>query len=426
MANSLSDHVKIVEESNSFRDYLLPLDTPRLHPSDRDARTHAKMVFGDPKVFLTPVARQWEKNYQQPYKGFTTNGEVIPNLWKYNAKANGPTEAMATAAKALLEAATEDESKAFRYPVDAREWRSWSNPEVIVVDCGLRMDEMSKPLRSAVHGLLKASLSAEGYTKVHTAMLMNDFLGDLTKLKNVMNADSYHFCLFGEPSDSKPWGFNIFGHHLCLNVFTLAGEVVVGPFFVGAEPNIIDEGPHKGLEVLNREETAGLAFMKSLSSEQQAKATLKGDINDIDGSTMECGRWNPADLRGLGGAHQDNRIVPYEGLSAKDMTPSQRKALVDLIGVFNEILPDGPRELFLQRVEAHLDDTYFSWIGPVNDTTPFYFRVHGPIVMNEFDHHNGVWLANALPKKYHIHTIQRLPNRGDYGRALYDEWESKQ
>jgi len=25
-----------------------------------------------------------------------------------------------------------------------------------------------------------------------------------------------------------------------------------------------------------------------------------------------------------------------------------------------------------------------------------------------------------------IHTIQRLPNRGDYGTALCDEWKEKQ
>ncbi|KAF2765155.1 hypothetical protein EJ03DRAFT_319880 [Teratosphaeria nubilosa] len=425
MANDPRESSKIVETSGNFRDYLIPLDHPRLHPSDRDARTHAKGVLGNEEIFLVPVARGWLENYKQPYKGFTTNGNVVPDLWHYDASANGPTAAMTNAAHALIEAAQPEESKAFRYPVDAREWRAWSNPEVIVVDAGLRVEEMSPQLKKAVHDLLKASLSEPGYQKVRTAMLMNEFLGQLTQLKNVMNADSYHFCLFGEPSTDKSWGFNIFGHHLCLNVFSLAGEVIIGPFFVGAEPNIIDDGPNKGLEVLNKEEEAGLRFAKSLSPEQLKKAVIKGDINDITGDTMPCGRWNPADLRGLGGAHQDNRVVPFEGISGKDMTPEQRKEIVNIIGIFNEILPTGPKERLLKLVEKHLDETHFAWIGPINDSSPFYFRVHSPIVMNEFDHHNGVWLANALPKKYHIHTIQRLPNRGDYGTALYDEWVAK-
>lgn len=294
-----------------------------------------------------------------------------------------------------------------------------------MVDAGKRIEEMSDPLRQAVHDLLRASLSDVGYKKVWTAMLMNEFLGGLTRLTNVMNAHSYHFCLFGDPSEDGPWGFNVFGHHLCLNLFSLKGEVVIGPLFIGAEPNIIDEGPNKGMEVLNREEEAGLSFMKALSPEQQKQATLQGDIDDITGETMPCGTWNPADLRGLGGAHQDNRVVPYAGLPGRDMNGTQRTELLEIISIFNEVLPDGPRDVFLKRVEKHLDETYFGWIGPVNDQTPFYFRIHGPIVMNEFDHHNGVWLANALPKKYHIHTIQRLPNRGDYGTALYEEWKAK-
>ncbi|TKA74393.1 hypothetical protein B0A55_04526 [Friedmanniomyces simplex] len=422
MANDPSEAAKIVETSGNFRDYLIPLDHPRLHPSDRDARTHSQGVLGNEQIFLVPVARGWLKNYETPYKGLTTDGNVVPDLWHYDASANGPTAKMVEAAQALLKAASAEESKAFRFPIDAREWRAWSNPEVIVVDAGLRLEDMTEPLRAAVHTLLRASLSPVGYQKVHTAMLMNAFLGDLTRLTNVMNADSYHFCLFGTPSATEPWGFNLFGHHLCLNLFTLKGEVTAGPFFVGAEPNIIDEGPNQGLQVLNKEEEAGLAFMKALSPDQQRTATLQGDINDITGATMPRDRWNPADLRGLGGAHQDNRTIPFEGLAGAAMTPSQRAALLNLISIFNELLPSGPQRLFMRRVERHIDATHFAWIGPVNDTSPFYFRVHSPVVMEEFDHHNGVWLANALPKKYHIHTIQRLPNRGDYGTALYEEW----
>lgn len=130
MANDLASHNKIVETSGNFRDYLIPPDHPRLHPSERDARTHAKDVLGNPNIFLVPVAQGWLENYKQPYKGFTTDSNVVPDLWHIDPKANGPTKEMVEAAKAVLAAASTHESKAFRYPVDAREWRSWSNPEV--------------------------------------------------------------------------------------------------------------------------------------------------------------------------------------------------------------------------------------------------------------------------------------------------------
>lgn len=130
MANDLASHNKIVEVSGNFRDYVIPLDHPRLHPSDRDARTHAEGVLGNESIFLVPVARGWLDNYNQPYQGFTADGNVVPDLWHADPDARGPTKEMVDAANAVLAAASPEEAKAFRYAVNAREWRSWSNPEV--------------------------------------------------------------------------------------------------------------------------------------------------------------------------------------------------------------------------------------------------------------------------------------------------------
>jgi hypothetical protein len=40
------------------------------------------------------------------------------------------------------------------------------------------------------------------------------------------------------------------------------------------------------------------------------------------------------------------------------------------------------------------------------------------VVIVEFDHHSGVFLTNKEPAKFHIHTLLRTPNAGDYGMAL--------
>jgi hypothetical protein len=129
MANTLADHNKIVEVSKNFRDYLIPLDHPRLHPNDRDARTHGKGVLGNEQIFLTPVAKGWLENYRKPYHGFTADGKVQQGLWRADPQASGPTGEMVDAAKKLLSVANEKEKKAFQYEVNAKEWRSWSNPE---------------------------------------------------------------------------------------------------------------------------------------------------------------------------------------------------------------------------------------------------------------------------------------------------------
>lgn len=121
----------IVEKSANFRDYLIPLDHPRLHPSERNARDHAKGVLRNREIFLTPVAEGWLNNYNSQYRGFTTDGKVVPDLWHASPKANGPTKEMVDAAEQVLSTASAAERKAFSYAVDAREWRSWSNPEVM-------------------------------------------------------------------------------------------------------------------------------------------------------------------------------------------------------------------------------------------------------------------------------------------------------
>ena len=69
-------------------------------------------------------------------------------------------------------------------------------------------------------------------------------------------------------------------------------------------------------------------------------------------------------------------------------------------------------------VDAQLDETWFAWFGGTGDEDPFYYRIHSPVVLVEFDHHPGVVFDNREPSHHHIHTIVRTPNGGDYGADL--------
>ena len=173
---------------------------------------------------------------------------------------------------------------------------------------GLRLDECTTEVQSAVHKLMKASSSPEGYEKILGCCLTNDFLGHLVNGKKVLNEHSYNFRLFGTPSLTEPWGYTFFGHHLCLAVVVQGKRMVIGPTFMGAEPDRIDEGPHNGLRLFKTEELESLNLMQSLSPELQKKATLSVGM---DGASLPPDRWNPFDERHLGGARQDNRVVPF-------------------------------------------------------------------------------------------------------------------
>jgi hypothetical protein len=72
----------------------------------------------------------------------------------------------------------------------------------------------------------------------------------------------------------------------------------------------------------------------------------------------------------------------------------------------------------MREIEHYLGETHFAWIGQADEINPFYFRIHSPVALLEFDHHSGIFLANEDPARFHVHTIVRTPNGGDYGADL--------
>jgi hypothetical protein len=400
--------------SNNFRDLIPPPDHPRIAGiTERDAYSHAANALATrPRVQGLLAERR--ARLEQPFRGITTNGDVVPDLYTLADEA-APTGAMVEAAHVVLAVASDVERNRLRFAVDAPQWRMWSNPELYFDRFGLRLDELGHALREAILGLLHASLSAKGYAKARGAMRTNGFLGELVNAPRVMNEFSYNFSLFGEPSLTEPWGWNLFGHHLCLNCFVLNRQMVLSPDFVGAEPNCIDCGPYAGLALFQDEERLGLELMRALPEELQDRVRVYQLMHD---PAMPEGRWHPADQRHLGGAYRDNWIIPHEGAAVREFPAALRERLLELTAAYFDILPRGPFEARMRQIERHIDATYFCWIGGSGDEDPFYYRIQSPVAMIEFDHHSGVFLTNAEPAKCHIHTVIRTPNGNDYGKDL--------
>ena len=56
-------------------------------------------------------------------------------------------------------------------------------------------------------------------------------------------------------------------------------------------------------------------------------------------------------------------------------------------------------------------------MGGNEDDSVFYYRIHSPVILVEFDH-RGHRLDNDQPSRNHIHTVVRTPNGNDYGKDL--------
>lgn len=325
-----------------------------------------------------------------------------------------PIEDIVARTKVLLESLNPSQHAKLMYHIDSPEWRTWTNPEFLINDKGLRLDE-NPHLIEPIMNILKATLSPAGYQKAVGAMRINHFLGEIVKSPKILNEFSYNFALFGNPSVDRPWGWSFYGHHLCLNVFLYRHQIVVSPWFTGAEPNEIDEGTYAGTKILRTEERLGLDLMQSLTPELQQKAQIFKMMKD---PAMPWGRWNQDDQRHLAGAYRDNRVIPYEGVPISEMNSHQQKLVVEILNEYLLYLPDKARQMKVRQIESYFSETFFCWIGSFGNEDPFYYRIQSPVILVEFDHHSGVFLNNREPAKFHIHTLLRTPNGGDYGMAL--------
>jgi hypothetical protein len=73
---------------------------------------------------------------------------------------------------------------------------------------------------------------------------------------------------------------------------------------------------------------------------------------------MPPNRVHPGDERHLGGAFQDNRIIPPEGIRVAGMPAAARKHALAIAEAFVQLLPAAPRAARMREIEAHLDETW--------------------------------------------------------------------
>ncbi|KAL6251317.1 hypothetical protein RBB50_001525 [Rhinocladiella similis] len=415
---------KITLRSTNWRDFIPPPNSTRsIELANSNIYEWADLRTAEP--FVSEWSKIWEKHYNEPYRGITTDGQVIPDLYHLASEGEdhgAPVTKMVQAAEHVLAVATPQQRDILKKAVDAHEWRAWLNPEIYVYRHGLRLEEVSDDLVSAIHDLMHASLSDYGYHKASGCMKINHFLGEVVNGKKVLNVKSYNFTIFGTPSETEPWGWQLFGHHFDMNCFVIGTQMVVSPVFMGAEPNIIDDGPYKGLELFTDQEQTALALINSMDQETLSRVRL---YRELQGPEYPEGRYHPADQRHLGGAFQDNRIIPYEGVEVTTMSTTEQDLVRQLVALSISYLPERAMNAMLKDIEAQWQQTFFVWIGAFKREDGFYYKIHSPVILIEYDHHSGVFLNNALPLPFHIHTLVRIPNGNDYGKELLRQYKQR-
>ena len=339
----------------------------------------------------------------EPFKGITTDGNLVAGL--FPIKPTGVSTAPARqAAEKFLAALTAEQRGKVLFPIDDAEWRKWMNQHFYRRQ-GVSFLEMTPPQREAAFGLMSASLSARGVRLMRDIMRLNETLAELTGDHEFFGEGLYFITIMGKPSATEPWGWQFDGHHGILNYFVLGDQVVMTPHFAGSEPVIATSGKYKGTAILEEEQAQGLKLIQALGDAQRKKAILN---------------FSKTGSNNLTEAFKDNVVLDYAGVRASELPARHQQQMIELAGLYIGNMSEGHAKVKMDEVKRHLESTHFAWIGGTDAASVFYYRIHSPVVLIEFDHQRPIALRGLgnQPTRQHIHSVVRTPNGNDYGKDL--------
>jgi Protein of unknown function (DUF3500) len=312
---------------------------------------------------------------------------------------DGARTAMAGAAIAFLAALPTDSRRRAAFSFDHKERLNWHY--VPRGREGISFKEMSPAARAAAHELMKASLSAVGYSKAVNVIRLEEVLRQTETLGSLLrDPEKYYVTVFGTPGPT-PWGWRFEGHHLSLNFTVAPGQpIAVTPAFMGANPADVRGGSLKGLRTLGAEQDLGRTLALSLDADQQRRMLI-GDrsLGDI-----------------VSGPSRRESLGAPVGLPLADMRGDQQALAIRLVEEYARNMRSEMADEELRRLrEAGPERVHFAWAGPLAPGQAHYYRLHGPTLLIEFD--------NTQNDANHIHSVWRGP-QNDFGvdllRAHYE------
>ncbi len=359
-------------------------------------------AFGQRGNFRDRMRQDQARTLAAPMVGITTNGAPVRGLFDV-APSGVTTGPVVKAAKAFLAGLDARQRAKTMFAADDKEWRTWNNVH-FAARAGVGFDEMTEAQRESAFALFRAGLSAKGLKRTRDVMRLNYTLAELTNKFDEYGEWLYWITIMGAPSETGPWGWQLDGHHVVINYFVLGDQVVMSPVFMGSEPTIAPSGKYKGTAVMQDEQRAGLALARTLDEAQRARAILSGEKGPTNN---------------LAEAYKDNVVIDYAGIPASALNEKQQALLLEVVEEYVGNMDDGHAKVKMDEVRAHLDTTYFAWMGGTGKDSVFYYRIQSPVILIEFDHQRPIALGrDGVPTRRHSHSVLRTPNGNDYGKDL--------
>ncbi len=311
---------------------------------------------------------------------------------------------LVTATQNFISTVPQDQKESLLQPLNHRERTQWTNlPVGIKPRPGLRYGDINEKGKMAFHEILTTLFSSQGYLKITSIMELDDILNliykqafEAGKISNDNYAEikdldwesgNYFVTVWGEPSESEPWGLKLGGHHISINLTVADNNFSLSPLFLGTDPAEVRTTKHAGLRVLSKEEDYGLRLMHSLNTEQRKKATLSHDV--------------PRDI--ISNPDGPQRIDDFYGIPSEELSSKQRILLTRIILEYLNNMEFEKVEILKAKIGTDLlAGVHFAWIGSYERRKSHYYLINGPKYMIEYDNYGFSGDGN------HIHSIWRM------------------
>jgi hypothetical protein len=309
---------------------------------------------------------------------------------------NDQTVKVVAAAEELLATLSDDERAKTIFKFNDEDQRlRWSNlPTGIFERKGLRMGDLKQEQIDAVMGLIKATMSSDGYQQVVDNIAGEETLKDGGRGRLVFGKDEYYLSILGTPSRTEPWMWQFGGHHLAINATIIGDQITLAPSLTGGQPMRYAKD---GKVIVQMADEVAVAFelVNALDAEQKKKAILSQKFGEL----------------AFGPGRDDVHPEP-EGIRGSELSEEQKTLLKRLITERVSLLNDEDAAPKLEAIDAALNDTWFSWRGQVKSGGAASYRVQSSTFFLEF----APQQMGGAPMQ-HVHAMYR-EFKNDYGEQM--------
>lgn len=304
------------------------------------------------------------------------------------------TKSMVAATNAFLDSLTKKQREAASHKLKSPERRKWTNLPAPVDAGGVRLGDLKAEQVKKACDLLAVLFSEQGYNKMRDIMIADDQLLKNGKPRRGFGTENFSLVFFGTPSETKPWAFQIDGHHVGVNLAINGEAITMSPSFIGTQPHVFKVA---GTEFKPFKNETGLAhkLVNSLTDEQ-----IKAAV--IDKSRAKI----------LTGPGNDGLVPKAKGVDCSTFSEDQKKILSELISQWVNDLPPARAEKRLKQIESEFDKMKFSWNGNKAPQSDVSYMIQSPTLIIEYACQDLG--GNPLD---HLHSIYRNP-AFEYGNQL--------